>query len=184
MTQAHNGTVVTASQKPWTDNKTGREIVLYSFKIDSSEQWFRTGTDNPNVSEGDIVEFTAKGANVEKGSIKKTGAATNPPTRRSTTGRDSYWADKEQHDKEVRDPRISMAASRHDAVAIVSAALDAGAIPLGSKKQEHLNIILDSVDKVTDRFFLQTMVAHERLKELREEAVAVSSDNYEEAYDE
>ena len=102
------------------------------------------------------------------------------PTGRSTGGqsRDGYWADKEKRDLEkdkryqaVDVPRMSFSASQERAVTLVSAALANGALSFGNVAAgKKLDMLLGFVDQVTDRFFLQSMHAHEHVAKLEAQA--------------
>lgn len=121
---ANEGVVSTVSAKDWYDNKKGRNIVLYSFQLQGSNRWFRTGEDELPFREGDYVRFTndAK-ANVAVSSIEvgnaPAGASTSAPAgqggnrparnaggsrapanRTSGQSKDGYWTEREQRDLE------------------------------------------------------------------------------------
>jgi hypothetical protein len=90
--------------------------------------------------------------------------------------RDGYWAEKEKRDVEresryqsVDVPRMSFSAAQERAVHLVSAALAADCLALGSSKGKRLDILLEQVDEVTNRFFLQSMDSHKLLEDLRED---------------
>lgn len=90
--------------------------------------------------------------------------------------RDGYWAEKEKRDLErderyqsVDIPRMSFSAAQERAVHLVSAALAHDCLALGSSKGKRLDILLEQVDEVTNRFFLQSMDSHKLLAELRED---------------
>lgn len=189
MSEAISGTVVEVSEKPW-EGKHG-PITLYSFKVNSSSQWFRTGTKKPPIEQGQSIEFVAEGQNADINTIKvsdKPAAAQAPARKQATSGgsRDDYWSNKEDFDKNVRDPRISFAASRNSAVQVVCAALSGDVLSFGSvSKGAKLDMFLDYVDQVTDRFFLQSVHAHEHLVELEKGQTtdAVEKSDEEEGYD-
>lgn len=196
---ANEGVVSVCSTKDWYDGKAGRNIQLYSFQIQGSNRWFRTGQNELPFREGDYVRFTndAKGnvdvKAVQVGNPPAGGGNTPPPqtsgqsgstggsspqSARSSGGqnRDGYWAQKEQRDIEkdqryqaVDVPRMSFSASQDRAVNLVAAALAHDCLSFGNmKKGEKLDYVLDSVDKVTDRFFQQSMYAGERWAALRD----------------
>jgi hypothetical protein len=72
------GTVARVSSKPFKDNRSGEDITLYSFQLDGSSQWFRTGTNPVNAGVGQAVKFVADGANVERGTLDR--HASNRPS--------------------------------------------------------------------------------------------------------
>lgn len=185
----NEGVVSQVSCKPWSDPKTGRVINLYSFQIEGSNRWFRTGENEPTFRQGEFITFTndAK-ANVKLQSVTVGNAPASPapsappstPARQSSgtapTGnsRDDYWANKEAKDvakderyQTVDIPRMSFSATFQPAVDVVCAALANDALSFGTmKKGDKLDFILDCVDQVHDRFFVQAMASHERLKNL------------------
>lgn len=147
------------SQKAW---KPG--VTLYSFQLQGSNRWFRTGTTEPKFREGDFISFTndAKG-NVDLTSVSVGGAPAQqnftppapvqqqaaPAPRRAApqmnqaTGqnRDGYWAEKEQRDlekervyRETDVPSMRFSAAQDRAVQLVSAALAHGVLSFGNAK--------------------------------------------------
>lgn len=192
MSYQNSGTVTTIDSKEF-DGRNG-PVLLYSFQIDSSRRWFRLGRKKPTFQQGDAISFENddKG-NVDYNSLVAGGAPAAPPRQggapraanrqgggrpapASSGGgqtRDGYWAEKEARDlqkdkryQEVDVPRMSFSASQERAVALVSAALANDALSLGQKKGERLDLLLEYVDQVTDRFFVDSMNAHKRLSEI------------------
>ncbi len=187
---ANQGTVSQVSCKEWYDNKKGRNINLYSFQIEGSNRWFRTGTTEPNFRQGDNIQFTndAK-ANVDVNNVQVLGngaAPANPAPATATTSpqgnagqsqnRDGYWAAKEakdlEKDKRYQEqdiPRMSFSAAQDRAVQLVSAALAHDCLSFGTmKKGDKLDYVLQCVDQVTDRFFMNSIHAPERLLDLEQ----------------
>ena len=194
MTQSYSGTVKTVSMKPWQDRKQNREIILYSFQLDNTgNRWFRTGTNPVGYNQGEAVQFVAD----EKGNVDRNtlALATTPQPaqqynqqqsapqqkqqyqskpakpKENWDARAAYWDAKEIRDKEEIEPRITYQASRAHAVTLVSAALGADALSLTGAKGKRLDLLLDYVDQVTDRFFLQAVHAPEHVKTLQERAL-------------
>jgi hypothetical protein len=189
----NQGTVSQVSEKQWYDQRKGRNINLYSFQIEGSNRWFRTGTDEPNFRQGDFITFTndAK-ANVKLSDVTVGNAAGAPatsaspapaPAQAASTGgasqnRDGYWAQKEARDLEkdaryqgVDVPRMSFSAAQDRAVNLVSAALAHDCLSFGNmKKGEKLDYVLECVNNVTNRFFVESMHSHERLLDLEQGA--------------
>lgn len=192
MSYQNSGTVTKVDSKEF-DGRNG-PVLLHSFQIDSSRRWFRLGRKKPTFQQGDTISFENddKG-NVDYDSIVTGGAPAAPPRQggapraanRQGGGRpapasggggqtrDGYWAEKEARDlqkdkryQEVDVPRMSFSASQERAVALVSAALANDALSLGQKKGERLDLLLEYVDQVTDRFFVDSMNAHKRLSEI------------------
>lgn len=71
-----NGVISAVSKKPWTDRNTGKEINLYSFQIQGSNRWLRTGTNPLPFGQGQAVQFVQDGQNVDVATMK---AATDAP---------------------------------------------------------------------------------------------------------
>lgn len=182
------GTVSQLSIKDWNGDK--GTIQLYSFRIDGNNLYFRTGENKPPFEKGDYVEFEAddrrnnvvmdsiKVKKVEGSNASGAGTANSGGSVRSAKGsayrssRDSYWDDKAKRDIEITEPRISFANARTSAISVVNAALANDCIALGSQKGKRLDILLDTIDEVTNKFFIDGMAAHERLASLQEEATA------------
>jgi hypothetical protein len=213
------GQVTVIEQKEF-DGRNGT-VTLYSFQIEGSRRWFRTGRVNPSFNEGDYVAFE----NDDKGNVDldtvQVGDDAAPPRqqprgqsgpRRSSGGgggpdrsrqrpsggassgsgqtRDGYWAEKEARDiareeryQAVDVPRMSFSAAQDRAVQLVTGLVQAGALPLGTKKGDAYDLVMGFVDQTANRFFLDSMGAHERLKALEEEALEASPAEDEEAYD-
>lgn len=159
---ANEGVVSTVSAKDWYDNKKGRNIVLYSFQLQGSNRWFRTGEDELPFSEGDYIRFTndAKAnvavSSIEVGNAPSGGAqpATSQapartPARQSSGGgrtqkgggqnREGYWADKEARDLEKDKryleqdiPRMCFTTAQDRAVNLVTAALEFDCLSFGN----------------------------------------------------
>lgn len=181
MSQGH-GVVETIKDRAWTN------LVFYSFKLEGDNEWYSIGTTSPTFSEGQTITFQweidKKGYRAAKPrTIQVSAASGNPatvassPSPTSTAGggtkqsKDGYWEAKDVHQKTVVEPRISYAASRHDAVALVSAAIAADAIGFGTTARgKRLGQLIQYVEQVTDEFFLSSMRADAHLKELLEEA--------------
>lgn len=203
-TFAKQGRVREYSEKPWTDKFTGNAITLYSFRIEDDNKYYRHGTEDPGCREGDFIQFVTDGNNnVEFNSIQKTEAPQSarpspaqsaktsgqrPQSKRTgstgATSRDQYWADKEARDleKDARYqstdvPRMSFSAAQDRAVRLVAAALEHDALSFGSvAKGKKLDMLLDYVDQVTDRFFLQSIGAPERLVVLQDQPIETAQE--------
>lgn len=196
--QQAQGVIERTSAKEFTDKKTGRTIYLQSFQLQGHPMWFRTGTTPVPAQEGSAVTFMYNEGNMQvdlssvqqttapqaaptpapQGSPRPQGGSTAPAQRGGGgNSRENYWQEKEQRDIErqehyhnVEVPRISFSAAQDRAVNLVSAALAADALSFGnSRKGDRVDMILDYVDQVTDRFFINSMYAQDRLKALEEE---------------
>jgi hypothetical protein len=122
----------------------------------------------------------------------------SPRSSNNTGGgqnRDGYWAAKEakdaEKDKRYQEqdiPRMSFSASQDRAVNLVAAALAHDCLSFGTmKKGDKLDYLLQCVDQVTDRFFMNSIHAPERLLDLEQnsqlDAVMAGGEATEEAYD-
>lgn len=185
MNQAQ-GVIEVVNSRQW------KNLTFYSLKLQGDDKWYGCGTDQPPAGKGTSVSFTwapdKKGyPAIAKGSIQAGGATggnaapaatTSAPTSTTSGGnsRDTYWKDKENYDKEVTTPRISYTAARGHAVSLVSAALAADALSFGSAaKGKRLDLLLEYVDEVTNKFFMESMDAHEHYKQLKELAENIAT---------
>ena len=172
MSTAYKGVVTNTYDKDWTDKAMGNPIVLKSFKIDSANQFFRTGTTEA-VAEGDYISYTADNrGNVDLSSItKETGtppAAAPKPKRAASSGagRNDYWEAKAVRDVEVTEPRISYSAAQKNATELVCVALEQDLLSFGNAaKGKKLDMIIDYVEQVTLRLAQLQIAAPEILKE-------------------
>lgn len=167
--QTRTGVVREVTAKPW--NGRNGPITLYSFQLENDRNWYRTGTDLPNVQAGEAVRFTYDDSKnqvdvstitkVEAGTVE---AAPAPPAAPASAPRKSggedwnarqkYWDAKERRDIEVVEPRITYSAAQRDAIAAVEVMLNNGALALGNAKAaDKMEMILDAIDKVADRFY-------------------------------
>jgi hypothetical protein len=173
------GTVTNVSAKPFTD-KWGKSITLYSFQIGGDNAYYRTGTNEPQCKQGDIISFDFEQAGQNKkvnphsiqvtgqGNVQSTGQG-SPQAARGGNSRDDYWANKEKYDKEVTQPRISYAAAQKGAIALVTAALANDVLGFGNaKKADKMEMLLGYVSEVTDRLAVKLDAGHEIVESLRE----------------
>lgn len=134
----YKGTVRKIGKNTWQ----GKD--LHSFQLNGDDTYYNTGTDNPNVAEGDQIVFDgvpgkrAGTVNVKTKSISK---STEPPftpdshsmvsqpgaerAKRvaSVVTKDDYWAAREARD-EVTQKRIEIQAARNAAIALLDTGLD------------------------------------------------------------
>lgn len=169
MNKNYVGFVSEVSANPWADKDSGQSVTLHSFRIESENIWFRTGTTDPGLSVGDCVKFTAKrqkvdldtlgpaqASEVEAEAEKQAPApAAASSSRAPTMSRNDYWTEKDRYDKAVRQPLIAYQSARRDAVDVVVAALEADILTLGQKKADKLELLCGYVDQVRDRFLEQ-----------------------------
>lgn len=182
MSNATQGVVARISEKVW-DGRDG-QVTLYSFQVDGSNRWFRTGQNPPRhmgIEQGQAYSFEADGkGNVIPETVRpiqKSEVATAPAPKPQSRGRaysggggstrDDYWKEKEARDiakderyQAVDIPRMTFCTSQDAAVALVTAALQHDVLSLGgANKAAKLGLVLDYVDAVTQRFFKQRMAA-------------------------
>lgn len=121
-----------------TNNWQGK--TLHSFKINTADGYFNTGTVNPGVQEGESVKFDAKPGKREgnydvkvSSIVRSTDAPVAPEqyamTSQSPTGakrsaavmtKDGYWEAREARDL-VTQKRIEIQAARNAAIALLAA---------------------------------------------------------------
>lgn len=166
------GQVRNSSAKPFKGAQ--GQITLYSFRLEGDNRWFGCGTDQPNCADGDTISFSYEDKNgkqkVNVNSIKKVEGAKAEASTQVATGanqgyasrqamfaaKDAYWDSKAKRDIEVVEPRINFSASQRDAVALVTAALAHDCLSFGTTaKGKKLDMLLEFVDQVTDRFVAQ-----------------------------
>ena len=180
MSNRVKGVVKYINEKEWDDRRSGETIMLYSFKLEGDDDYYRTGQTKPEFEEGQSVAFEVDNKNnvdletvevletaVKKG--PKAGASKGGGFRKSAPaagGRDDYWAKKEERDLEkdaryqkVDIPRMTFCTSQDAAVSLVTAALQHDCLPkIGTvSKTARLTALLAYVDEITDRFFRQRM---------------------------
>ena len=169
--QVIQGIVTEVSVRDWSDNETGSTIQLYSFKVDSDNRWFRTGTNNPaskGVAQGAGVRFTANGQKVDINSIEgaQVAASAPPPPKSKGRGgynkgggggggsRNDYWEKKGERDVKVVEPRITLSSAQRDAISVIDMALRSDSIVFGNaNKGARLDIIMEAIDKVAMKFY-------------------------------
>lgn len=129
-----SGVVSKVSRNPW-QGKT-----LHSFKINTADGYFNTGTVDPGVNEGESIKFDAKPAKREgnfdvvvKSITRSTDTPVSPDqyamtsqnpngARRSASvmTKDNYWEDRAAKDVETQ-KRIEIQAARNAAIALLGA---------------------------------------------------------------
>ena len=125
-----------------TESPNGKKLrsPLYSFKVNGN--WYKCGFDNPNVSQGDNVEFsyenTQYGDEVTKGSVRKLAAGEAP----------AVAANAPQHmTPDARQLSIIYQSSRKDAIQILSLAVERELVKL--PKASGYDTFLSLVDDLT-----------------------------------
>lgn len=128
--------------------KVGRGSTVYSFKLDDGE-WYRTGFDKPDMSEGDQVRFEysdgqyGKEVDFSTLQVKKNPNGGSGTTGRGGSGtkgggenweaRQAYWDNKDLRDIEMQ-KRIGYAGCLNSAIALMGNLLQADAFPVSKSK--------------------------------------------------
>ena len=122
-----------------------------------ADTWFGGGKDTPNYNEGDTVQFdwTPNGkfkniqGNVE---VVEAGTGTSTPAKASGgSGKATNW--------DLKDKRITHLACRKDAIALFGIFVEKDAITLPTKKADRVDIILESVAKLTNELYSEVYSA-------------------------
>jgi hypothetical protein len=159
-----SGVVARKSEKEWEgDNGT---ILLYSFQIEGDRQWYRTGTTDLPAQVGESIRFVFDKGRVDVDSVevvpasevakapKPRGVGSVGSKSGSYQSKDDYWAAKDRHDKEVKDPQMKWQGARKDAIAVVGLALQHGALDVSkAAKAKQLDAIIAAIEEVTVGFF-------------------------------
>lgn len=176
------GVIDEVFEREWQDRDTGEDIILYSFKVNGNNRYFRTGTNKPPIKAGLAYSFVAdaKSGNVDVKSFNEIESedVPAPKARAKSSGggfkgggaRDSYWEDKAARDIEVTEPRISYSAAQKNATELVTAALAADILSFGQAgKGKKLDMLVDFVEQTTIRLAQLQMNAPAILKEAAED---------------
>ena len=132
-------------------------IILWSFHLEGSGRFFRCGRTNPELEEGEWIEFEEKEGNVDVKSItrveKPAGvgakAAPSEPASTSTSKQSSTAGDVAS--------RLRYQAARSDATKVVVAALAADHLPHAANiaKAKRLDLLMGYVEQVTQELLKQ-----------------------------
>ena len=137
---------------------------LWSFQIDTTDQWFRTGVKEPGVAVGAHIRFAHTGeptdkvdpTAIEEISADEKGQAPAPvkvsaPVRGRNL-RENYWQDKAEFERTMQ-PVWDWGRARSDAGRVVAAALTSGAIEFPKSKAvaKRLDMLVDFVHEVTQQ---------------------------------
>lgn len=174
------GVVSEFFEREWKDKNSGEDIILRSFKLNSENRFFRTGTRELGYAVGDAVQFVADGkGNVDLKTVEKIDAADAPPpkgaggatqgrgARTGASSRDGYWEEKARRDVEITEPRISYSAAQKNATELVTAALAADILSFGqATKGKKLDMLVDFVEQTTIRLARLQINAPEIMKEV------------------
>ena len=157
----------------WVGSKTIRNSQLWSFSLNESQDFFRTGFDQPSIARGDAIMFDYEvnqyGNQVKAKAIRvidapKAVAQTGAGAGRPDVGKDQYWKNKEDKDV-IKDAAIQFLSCTNTAVSVLKLALDAGVLNLGSgTKTSKLDALLAQVYLVRDELYTQAEEARSRAK--------------------
>lgn len=174
--QTFKGIISELFEREWKDKNSGEDIILRSFKINSENRFFRTGTNQLKFVVGDAIKFVADGkGNVDLKTVEKIDESDAPPPKSSTKssprsgggGSNGYWEAKAKRDQEVTEPRIAYSAAQKNATALVVAALEAEILSFGqASKGKKLDMLVDFVEQTTIRLAQLQQNAPEILKEV------------------
>lgn len=135
-----------------------QSVKLWSFQLEGSDRYFRTGKVRPEVTEGQWIQFEEKNGIVQAETItdapggaeaaSETAPATNVPEKGETVTASVT-------DNVGR--RIQVQAARHDATRLVVAALEHDQLPHPSNvaKGKRLDLLLGYIDEVTNALLEQ-----------------------------
>ena len=154
------GTIKTISDRDFQGTR------LWSFTLEESERFFRTGKEQPNVMIGDSVCFQERNSQVDVDTLLHVWTAAAPvkgsPEKESTVettapcGVPATSSDVWQQKTDVGE-RIRYQAARADACRIVVAALHTEHLPHAANiaKGKRLDLLLGYVDQVTETLLKQ-----------------------------
>jgi len=133
-------------------NRDFNDVKLWSFQMEGSDRYFRTGKNEPSFQEGDTITFEEKNGIVITDSI----AIGGEPTETVETTMTEVVKQTDQ--PSVVGKRIQYQAARADACNIIVAALAADHLPhsANTAKGKRLDLLLGYVDEVT-----KTLIAQE-----------------------
>ena len=144
------GTIKTISDRDFQGTR------LWSFTLEESERFFRTGKEQPNVMIGDSVCFQERNSQVDVDTLMPM-TASEPALLATST--DNVLPVPEEIWKQKTDvgERIRYQAARADACRIVVAALHTEHLPHAANiaKGKRLDLLLGYVDQVTETLLKQ-----------------------------
>jgi len=176
--KTYKGVITEFFEREWKDRNSGQDIILRSFKINSENKFFRTGTTALKQGVGDAIQFVADAkGQVDLKTVQDIAVEDAPPAKSGGGGkksfgggggaRDTYWEDKAKRDLEITEPRISYSAAQRNATSLVVAALQADILSFGqAAKGKKLDMLVDYVEQTTLRLAQLQMAAPEIMKEL------------------
>lgn len=149
------------------DNKYNGKT-LYSFRLADDNNYYNCGTDKPNVSKGQLIEFEAAPGHkpnafqVDLSSINVLKEASTEVVQASVGGfrktwpkkdvaKDDYWNSREARDIKTQSV-IQLQSSRNSAIALAELIIDNSGIDLEKAKSKKMDIIVDLVALLTAKF--------------------------------
>jgi len=143
------GTVATVTERDWKNN-----IVMYHFTLKGSPQVYNCGTDNPNVTEGEHIEFQVQNRKVITSTITRVSEAVaqqeEKPETSSPGSPPSSSMNMMNTSGDVAQ-RIRKQQARHDAVLLVTTAMETDLLPYpkSGKNIDKWNRMLDLINETT-----------------------------------
>lgn len=139
---------------------------VYNLKIDG--QWLGCGFKQPDVNEGDYIEFNVtmngKYKNIDVDSVQKIEgeAPQKAPSvqqavaRGGAMNKDDYWSRREARDLETQ-KRIQLQSARNSAIAAVEVLVETGAVKLPAALNKRYDVMLALIDEVTAKYYNDTV---------------------------
>ena len=180
--QTVNGVISEVDSKDFPGRNGGPAVTLHSFRIEGDGRWYRTNKVAVPHAVGTPVGFVVntQGNKVDASTFTVSDgaeAASAPPPAAAPAAqsngsgykgyanksqffdaKDAYWDKKEVREQEVVEPRITLTAAQNSAIALVTSALANDALSFGSAaKGKKLDMLLEMVDEVADRFYQQRL---------------------------
>ena len=169
-----SGIIKRVNKKPWTDQRSGKDVILYSFTLEGDDNFYGCGQSPIPAGPGQSVTFEMKGKNCNVNTLKvvetqvaeaapvsmtaSPGDVSSAPrvSRGGGMSKDDYWANKEAKDvakdarfRNVSEPRMALSVATEAAAQVVCAALAADALGFGSTaKSKRLDMLTDYVKAV------------------------------------
>lgn len=161
------GTVKALGKRDW-NGKT-----LYSIKVD--DEWYGTGTDNPKLDRGDLIEFNYtengkyKNADVKTISVLRKGTEVFKASTKNVAfgGKDDYWKKREERDV-ITQQVIQLQSSRNSAIALADVLLKNGAVKLPEAQAKKMDVVVALVKELTGNFEAESL-AHRGMAEVADD---------------
>lgn len=171
--------------------------------IQVNGQWFGCGFNGVPANKGDQVQFEAiqngqylnadmstfqvvaggqpqQAARQSPGGYQQRkpygGGAQRQAPAQAAASKDDYWTKKEERDV-ITQQVIQLQASRNAAIAVCSAALSSGILPLPAKKADAFDAFLAAIDEVTQRYEASSSAKREGGDAFADTTGAVNADD-------